>query len=97
MGFRPIVVPTVWMRQRLVCEVPVPRNTFEAKNRCGIALSGTQIASMRLTVGVPQGSGGGQVESSCMHDGSREGLSGDHELHEQRVGFHVSEPVTLEF
>ena len=52
---------------------------------------------MRLTVGVPQGSGGGQVESSCMHDGSLEGLSGDHELHEQRVGFHVSEPVTLEF
>ena len=46
-------------------------------------------------MGVPQGSGGGQVESSCMHDGSLEGLSGDHELHEQRVGSHVSELVTL--
>ena len=65
------------------------------KNRCGIALSGTQIASMRLIVGVPQGSGGGKVESSCIHDGNREGLSGDHELHEQRVGSHVSDLVTL--
>ena len=44
---------------------------------------------------VPQGSGGGKVESSCIHDGNREGLSGDHELHEQRVGSHVSDLVTL--
>ena len=40
-------------------------------------------------MGVPQGSGGGKVNSSCIHDENRERLSGDHELHEQRVGFLV--------
>ena len=88
-GFRPTLVPIVWMRQRLVCEASASRNTFEAKNRCGIALSGTQIASRRLTVGVPQGSGGGKVDTGRIHDGNREGLSGNYELHEQHVGFYV--------
>ena len=52
-GFRPTLLPIVWMRQRLVCEASASRNTFEAKIRCGIALSEAQIASRWLTVGVP--------------------------------------------
>ena len=50
---------------------------------------------MRLTVGVPQGSGGGKVDTGRIHDGNREGLSGNYELHEQHVGFYLSALVTL--
>ena len=61
------------------------------------ALSGTQIntalASRRLTVVVPQGSG--KVDSGCIHDGNRERLSGDYELHEKHVGFYVPALVIL--
>ena len=46
-------------------------------------------------MGTPQDSGGGKVDSGCIHNGNREGLSGDHEMHEQHVGFHVSDLVTL--
>ena len=53
------------------------------------------MASRRLTVGTPQDSGGRKVDSGCIHDGNREGLSGDHEMHEQHVRFHVSDLVTL--
>ena len=40
-------------------------------------------------MGVPQGSGGGKVDTGRIHDGNREGLSGNYELHEQHVGFYV--------
>jgi len=46
-------------------------------------------------VGVPQGSGGGKVDTGRIHDGNREGLSGNYELHEQHVGFYLSALVTL--
>ena len=94
-GFRPTLVPIVWMRQRLVCEASASRNTFEAKIRCGIALSEAQIASRWLTVGVPKGFGGGKVDSGCIHDGNREGLSRNYKLREQHVGFYLSALVTL--
>ena len=38
---------------------------------------------------VPQGSGGGKVDTGRIHDGNREGLSRNYELHEQHVGFYV--------
>ena len=38
-------------------------------------------------MGVPKGFGGGKVDSGCIHDGNRERLSGDYELHEKHVGF----------
>ena len=44
---------------------------------------------------VPQGSGGGKVDTGRIHDGNREGLSGNYELHEQHVGFYLSAIVTL--
>ena len=40
-------------------------------------------------MGVPKGFGGGKVDSGCIHDGNREGLSRNYELHEQHVGFYV--------
>ena len=44
---------------------------------------------------VPQGSGGGKVDTGRIHDGNREGLPGNYELHEQHVGFYLSALVTL--
>ena len=46
-------------------------------------------------MGVPKGFGGGKVDSDCIHDGNREGLSRNYELHEQHVGFYLSALVTL--
>ena len=46
-------------------------------------------------MGVPKGFGGGKVDSGCIHDGNREGLSRNYELHEQHVGFYLSALVTL--
>ena len=43
-------------------------------------------------MGAPQDSGGRKVDFGCINDGNQEGLSGDHEMHDQHVGFyaHVS-------
>ena len=41
-GFIYTSVLIVWMRQRLVCTAPAPKNTFDAKNGCGIGLSEAQ-------------------------------------------------------
>ena len=46
-------------------------------------------------MGTPQDSGGRKVDFGCINDGNREGLSGDHEMHDQHVGFYVSALVTL--
>ena len=46
-------------------------------------------------MGAPQDSGGRKVDFGCINDGNREGLSGDHEIHDQHVGFYVSALVTL--
>ena len=40
-------------------------------------------------MGVPKGFGGGKVDSGCIHDGNREEMSRNYELHEQHVGFYV--------
>ena len=41
-------------------------------------------------MGVPKGFGGGKVDSGCIHDGNREGLSRNYKLREQHVGFYLS-------
>ena len=41
-------------------------------------------------MGAPQDSGGRKVDFGCIKDRNQEGLSGDHEMHDQHVCFYVS-------